>query len=208
MPTTTSGRVTVAGVVLAVVAAVLVLNLGDDGTTLAVPPVGEVQADAIGDVPVFVVHAPDGQVHVLDARSSHDVFPKVLAWCRPAMLFEDLWHGSAFDPAGRWLGGPAPTDMAAYEVIGTSAGIVRVGARKPATGRTTTAPGLQEPAAFRCDARTALYGQDHHAVPGVMDDLVVHDDLGRFPDELWFPTPARVRGQAPAYPAGFLDGHS
>lgn len=39
-------------------------------------------------------------------------------------------------------------------------------------------------------------------------DLVVHDDLGRFPDELWFPTPARVRGQSPAYPDGFLDGGS
>lgn len=139
MSTTTSGRVTVAGVVLVVVAAVLVLNLGDDGTTLAVPPVGQVRADAIGDVPVFVVHAPDGQVHVLDARSPHDVFPKVLAWCRPAMLFEDLWHGSVFDPAGRWLGGPAATDMASYEVLGTSAGIVRVGARQPATGRTTAA---------------------------------------------------------------------
>lgn len=208
MPPATIGRGKVVGVVLVVVAAVLVLTLGDDGTTLSVPPAGQVRADAIGDVPVFVVHAPDGQVHVLDARSTHDVFPKVLAWCRPAMLFEDLWHGSVFDAAGRWLGGPAATDMASYEVINRSAGIVRVGARQPPTGRTTTAADIQEPASFRCDVRTALYGANHHAVPGVVDDLVVHDDLGRFPDELWFPTPARVRGQSPAYPDGFLDGGS
>lgn len=45
-------------------------------------------------------------------------------------------------------------------------------------------------------ARTALYGPDHPADPGVLDDLVVHDDLDRFSDGLWFPTPARILGDA------------
>lgn len=198
---TARSRVATAGAVLLVAIVAFVASSGSRSTaTLVLPPAGQVAAGAVGDVPVFVTHATDGTVYVLDARSPHDVFPKVLAWCRPAAVFEDLWHGSIFDAAGRWIGGPAPTDMTTYPILQRTSTQVRVGQPASAPARSVEASDVQEPAGIRCDARTALYGPGHPADPDVLDDLVVHDDLDRFTDVLWFPTPARVVGDAPRAP--------
>lgn len=200
MSETTRRSVGVVGALLLVVVVALLLGSRDGGITLALPDQGQVSAAAVEDVPVFVVHGADGDVSVLDARSPHDVFPKVLAWCGPAGVFEDLWHGSLFDSAGRWIGGPAPTDMASFEVLDRSAGQIRVGARQPAAGRTVDSLDRGEPAGPRCAFRTALSGTDQPIHPGILDDLIVHDDVDRFPVQLWFPTPARVLGDVPGRP--------
>lgn len=196
--TSTIRRTAGAGVVLLtlLLAAVLTTELRGP-STLAVPALGEVSADAVEGSPVFVVHTVDGEVYVLDAASPHAVFPKVLAWCRSSAVFEDLWHGSLFDPSGRWISGPAPTDMARYEVLERTGRRVTVGAKQPAVDRPKHARDAELSGA-RCDVRTALYSRDNPGVdPDVLDDLVIHDDVHRFDDDLVFPTPERVLGTAP-----------
>lgn len=144
---TTRDRVAVASALVLVIIVALVVSPSSGSTTLTLPPPGQVSADAVGDLPVFVVHATDGDVYVLNARSPHDVFPKMLAWSRPAAVFEDLWHGSIFDPAGRWIEGPAPTDMASYPILdlnpepgpcrrtGVCSGPIHRSVRHPGAGR-------------------------------------------------------------------------
>ena len=116
---------------LGVTAVVLVANnFRADARTVELPPVGQVSADAVEGSPVFVVHREDDTIYVLDAVSPHASFPKVLAWCKSAGVFEDLWHGSMFDPTGRWITGPAPTDMARYEVLEHSSDVSPSGRSK------------------------------------------------------------------------------
>jgi hypothetical protein len=186
-------------VALGVVLLVLLLPTGDGPRTLPVPEPGEVAAGFVEDQPVFVVHDPDGTVRVLDAVSPHTSFPKVLAWCKTAGAFEDLWHGSIFLPDGSWLGGPAPTGMAAYAIVSRDGGRVTVGARQAAPPRSQRPDEFAEPGP-RCDGRTALYGPDHESDATVLDDLVVHLDPPA-DTARWYPTPARVLGEAPIRPA-------
>jgi len=188
-------------VLLGVTAVVLVANnFRADARTVELPPVGQVSADAVEGSPVFVVHREDDTIYVLDAVSPHASFPKVLAWCKSAGVFEDLWHGSMFDPTGRWITGPAPTDMARYEVLGHSSDRLTVGERQPATDRPQMARAfeLEGP---RCDVRTDMYGLSSTGVdPAVLNDLVVHRDTDKFADDLWFPTRDRVLGHAASSP--------
>lgn len=165
---------------------------------LPLPPPGHVSAEGIGDVPVFVVHDEAGDVHVLDARSPHDPFPEVLAWCETSQTFEDLWHQALFSPAGWWIGGPAPSGMTPYAIVAIRTDDVLVGEPLEPRARDGRPTDLPQPGPL-CDIRTSLYGVDHQADPTVVDDLVVHDPTG-FPEELWFPTPERVLGRATRSP--------
>ena len=189
------------GVLLVAVAAVLLVDGPSDGDgTVPLPPPDEVVAAAVDDHPVFVVHDEDGTVRVLDAVSPHSSFPKVLAWCRSSGRFEDLWHGSRFDRQGRWISGPAPTDMATYELADLRAGQIVVGERRPPRDRPKAAR-PHDATGPSCDDRTALYGPANPGIDAaVLDDLVIHDDTDRFPDELWFPTPERILGEVPSSP--------
>lgn len=199
-------RVAAVVLLLALVVGALVWNARRGERALTVPTTGGVAAAFLDGQPVFVVHHADGGVQVLDAASPHDPFPKVLAWCEPARAFEDLWHGSIFRANGSYIGGPAPTGMASYEILSRDGGSVRVGDRGPAPSRG------EEPGADarvggtdlgqRCDVRTALYGRGNAADPAVLDDLVVHGPPPGGSGRWWLPTAERILGQAPAAPDG------
>lgn len=181
--------------VMAVMAVIAVLP--DDHAGVTLPEPDGVSAQWIGERPVFVVRDADGSVRVLDAISPHspEGFVKVLAWCDSSQWFEDLWHGSAFDRTGAYLGGPAPTGMAAY-VSSVGDGTIQVGSLRSPPERSA---GTKVPAAGpRCDERTALYGLGHPADPAVLDDVTVHDTPGSVTD-LWIPTPNRILGTVPTH---------
>lgn len=168
---------------------------------VALPPAGSVTADFVDGHPVFVVHDAEGTIRVLDAVDPHSPagFVKVLAWCRSSGRFEDLWHGSRFDRTGAYLGGPAPTGLAAYPVVRREHDRVVVGSREAAPARWAGGRGGTEPAGPACDERTALYAPGHPVDLTVLDDLVVHP-ADEQSGELWFPTPERIRGEEPAHP--------
>jgi hypothetical protein len=189
------------GVILAIVGLVIVQvvtptmpGIVDQpgAVALPLPERGDVAAEFVNGHPVFVVHDDDGQVRVLDAVDSHEPHGmlKVLAWCRTSHVFEDLWHASRFDSQGRWIGGPAPTGMAPYQVLAVTDRHVVVGDRLPAPAR---ARERDLPRGPSCDDRTALYLPNHPADPTVLDDLVIHSP----PDgdtDLTYPTPERILG--------------
>lgn len=206
---TVGQRLSASAVVVMIVAVGVMLTPLDEPATpeipagaveLPLPPTGQVVADGIGEVPVFVVHTEAGDVHVLDARSPHDPFPEVLAWCETSQTFEDLWHGAMYSlDGGYWVaGGPGTQGMGSYEVLDAADGHVIVGDQQPPPGMTGRPDDIPEPGP-KCDSRTALYQPGHTPDPTVVDDLVVHDPAA-FPDELWLPTPERVLGQAARSP--------
>lgn len=89
-----------------------------DGETviLDVPPEGEAAPQWLpGGVPVLVVHDRGGRVWVVESVSPHAPakVAQPLGWC-PHGYFVDARSGSAFDPDGRWIGGPAPSDLVSY----------------------------------------------------------------------------------------------
>jgi hypothetical protein len=173
---------------------------------MAVPDAGSVSADFVDGHPVFVVHDDDGAVRVLDAVSPHAPtgLTKVLAWCATSSLFEDLWHGSSFDRHGHYLGGPAPTGMAAYEVSAVDRGRMTVGERQEAPARGGARPEPSFVPGPNCGPRTAVYGPDAVVDASVLDDLIVHASVdsadGASSDGLWYATPERLLGEVPAGP--------
>lgn len=187
---------------LLAVAATVTALLPRDTSPLAAPEPGGVSAQWLGDDPVFVVRDDDGAVRVLDAVSPSSPldFRKVLAWCESSRSFEDLWDGSKFDHTGTYLGGPAPTGMAQFEVTSKADAQVRVGARGPAPKRPAPTDSEESPPRGpACDERTALYLPDHPADPAVLADLVLHRQHDA-PADLWIPTSERVLGQIPTHP--------
>lgn len=181
-----------------IMSAIRPLPSGEAVTVIPLPALGEVVAAEVQGEPVFVVHEADGQVHVLDARSPHaPEFPEVLAWCETSGMFEDLWHGAMFSPAGWWIAGPAASGMTPYDTA-PAGDAVRVFDRLEPLDKQARPDDLPDPGP-RCDTRTALYLPGHPADPSVLDDLVVHDPAGFEPD-LWFPTPERILGDQPRAP--------
>lgn len=76
--TSTTRRALGVGVLLAVIAVVLVANnfRSDARTTVELPPIGQVSADALEGSPAFVVHREDDTIYVLDAVGPHASFPE------------------------------------------------------------------------------------------------------------------------------------
>lgn len=171
-------------VVLVVVVARSVLP-GDAARTLALPPPGEVVAAFVEGEPVFVVHDDDGDVRVLDAVDAHvPGDAKVLAYCADSGTFENLRHGSRFTRRGDWVGGPAPTGMAAYEIVERDAERVAIGERG--------APPAREDAELdgivigpSCIGR--LVGVIGDPDSSAVDDLVMHDGPVSEDDVRWYP---------------------
>jgi hypothetical protein len=85
---------------------------------LELPAPGEAEPHRLDDNrPVWVVHHPDGQVSVLDARSTHQPDPgrdQLVGWCQPNRGFQDPAYGSVWDEHGRVRGGPAPEGLPIY----------------------------------------------------------------------------------------------
>lgn len=192
-------------VIAIVFAAILVTGCdGPDGTVLSLPAQETVRADFVDGRPVFVVRRDDGAVSVLDALDPHRVpefdFQPILAWCKDSRRFEDLWFGSSFDPSGDYLGGPAPTGMAPYEVVEVTEDSVVVGTRGEPPPRPP--PNEHDPGGTACDQRTSTYALGRVEVdPSILNDLVVHDVPTDAPSGWWFPTPARILGQEPVVPS-------
>jgi hypothetical protein len=180
-----------AAIAVAIVALVLWWFLGangedGDGRSLSLPAAGEVAAAFVHGDPVFVVHDEDGEARVLDAVDPHDPGErKVLAYCRDGNAFEDLRHGSRFTREGHWLAGPAPTGMAAYEIVARDDEQVTIGE-------------LGEPPAREdADLDGVVIGPScTDRLPGVLvgepdldiaDAVVLHDGPASDDDDRWYP---------------------
>jgi hypothetical protein len=110
---------------------------GPQAAVLDLPPPGQVSPAELPDgTPVFVVHTRAGDAHVIEAVNPHPFWgmTTLVGWCRPAGAFEQPLDGSRFDAAGRWLFGPAPRDLATYD-IARNAEVVQVGERRVPDGR-------------------------------------------------------------------------
>ena len=80
-----------------------------------IPPGGIVEAAYLDDgSPVFVIHL-GGFVTVVSAVSTHGADGR-MAWCPTSRTVDDWDYGSKWDPQGRYVAGPAPTDLAAFEI--------------------------------------------------------------------------------------------
>lgn len=123
------------------------LRLGRPGrvpeTVLPLPPAGDVAPEFLRDgTAVFVGHAEDGEVFVVEARSPrYDTLDVLVGWCPRTGTFEEPFGGSRFDMGGYWLGGPSPTGLVPREVQ-RRGDALHVGARLAAPHRDalSTAP--------------------------------------------------------------------
>lgn len=82
------------------------------------PPAGQTAATWHPDtgIPLFVVHAADGTVSVVEAVNPHaqSGAARPISWCPHGHFFDPL-AASRFAPDGSYLGGPAPSDLVRYE---------------------------------------------------------------------------------------------
>jgi hypothetical protein len=80
------------------------------------PDVGEAIATQLEDGrPVWVVGLDDGEVSVVDARSTHTV-SGLVGWCGTMPGFIDSPGASRFDARGGYAFGPAPYGLSTYDV--------------------------------------------------------------------------------------------
>ena len=106
----------------AVVAAVVVASMADDDAPIGlgvvpVPTAGSTEPGELHDGhPVFVAHDLDGTVTVLDAISTH-LAADPMGWCATSRTIDDIPHGARWDAQGRYVSGPAPTDLGSYEYV-------------------------------------------------------------------------------------------
>lgn len=85
---------------------------------LDLPAVGEASAEWLEDgTPVFVARHDDGQVTVVQALSTHQLWglDKMIGWCPSSRTFDDVQHGSQWNERGTYIGGPAPTGLVTYD---------------------------------------------------------------------------------------------
>ena len=105
-----------------VLAAVVVSVTADDSgspdgllAVLEVPSLGATESAFLLDGhPVFIVHDLDGTVMVVEAVSAH-LPDDPMAWCPSSRTIDDVPHGARWDPQGRYVAGPGPTDLGRYE---------------------------------------------------------------------------------------------
>ena len=74
----------------------------------------------------------------MDAISTHRPYGVgyLVGWCRSAGTFDDPFHGSRFRADGRYLMGPASTDLPTYPFERVSGDVVIVGSATTPTRRT------------------------------------------------------------------------
>jgi len=111
--------VVVLGVVLAGTGSIPAAARGARAT-LPMPPLGSASAVTLPDgSPVWVVHQDDGKVRVLSALSTHRRYGAsvLVGWCPSRPGFEDPMYQSFWKADGSAWGGPAPADLAHFEVL-------------------------------------------------------------------------------------------
>lgn len=146
---------------------------------MPLPPVGTADPGVLADgTPVWVVNLGD-TTSVVDARSPHVAWglTKLVRWCPSSRGFDDV-HGSQFDAAGRYLGGPSPTGLATYdhEVAGEA---VRIGERRAPAER-----GEQGHPRTACEDEPGASSPVEHDLPRmpVTTDLLPPADRPRLVD--------------------------
>ncbi len=104
------------------VAAVVVAAMDDDESPIGlgvfpVPTLGSTDMGNLHDGrQVFVTHDLDGTVSVLDGVSTH-VASNPMGWCATSRTIDDIFRGARWDAQGRYVSGPAPTDLDSYEYV-------------------------------------------------------------------------------------------
>jgi len=121
---------------------------------------------------VWVAAYDDGTAAVFEAISTHraEGLDWAVGWCPQTEAFIDYWGASCWDRRGRYVGGPAPSDLTAYEVVDIDGGSVAVGDRVVAPRRTFVGTGpLGEVCSGDDHANRATWGRYHVAndAPGV-----------------------------------------
>lgn len=105
-----------------VVAAVVVSAVDNDDSAIGlgvfpVPTVGSTDMGNLHDGrQVFVTHDLDGTVSVLDGVSTH-VATNPMGWCATSRTIDDIYRGARWDAQGRYVSGPASTDLGSYEYV-------------------------------------------------------------------------------------------
>jgi hypothetical protein len=107
------------------------------GSVLPAGPSGSVEAEWLGDRPVWVVTTAAGKSLVLDAVNPHPWYgmQELVGWCPTQRMFSAYYDGSRFDSTGHYLFGPAPAGLTRYTVASAGDGRVRVGRAVPSTTR-------------------------------------------------------------------------
>lgn len=130
-----------AGVAVAIVAIALQDDGAPEGTLgkFDVPDVGVTEPGELVDgQPVFVSTDLDGAVSVVAAVSTH-LPGDPIAWCAASRTIDDVPHGGRFDVLGRYVSGPASTDLGTYVIeIDESGGSLVVLSYAEPTGRSET----------------------------------------------------------------------
>ncbi len=80
-----------------------------------IPAVGEAIPGRLYDGhPVFVTHDLDGTITVVESVSTH-LPDDPLGWCEKDRTIDDIAHSARWDAQGRYVGGPAATDLGTYQ---------------------------------------------------------------------------------------------
>lgn len=102
------------------IAVVVVASTADTETpiglgVLPIPAIGATEPGELHDGhPVFVAHDVDGTLTVVDAVSTH-LPDDPMAWCEESRTIDDMAHSARWDAQGRYVAGPAQTDLGTYE---------------------------------------------------------------------------------------------
>lgn len=86
-------------------------------TTFPVPASGQALVGWLPDhTPVFIVRDRGDEVHVVRALSPYTQGIDVaVAWCEPTQAFVSVFRGDVFMPDGRYVAGPAASDLWTYQ---------------------------------------------------------------------------------------------
>ena len=117
---------------------------------LPVPDRGSASAGYLDDgTPVFVSHANDGTVRVLDALDPH-LDGKLIAYCPQVDRLLEPRAGSTYLLDGTWTGGPSPADLSRYpaETTDDGARVVVSGPVEASEGRSAE---QRDFTGMRCD---------------------------------------------------------
>lgn len=117
------GLVLAGALVIALMAVLLITNLGgDDGDvpfSLQRPAAGEARPDYLADgMPIWVIGHEGGSVDILSGFDTHVPagVHKLLWWCPGSRTLDDPRHGSRWDEYGVKLDGPAPAGLGSWVV--------------------------------------------------------------------------------------------
>lgn len=115
---------------------------------LPIPQIGSAAASYLDDgTPVFISHAEEGTVRILDALDRRG---GMVAFCPQVRLLIEPRDGSTYQLDGTYAGGPSPADLSQYPAELTDDGnhVVVTGAREPSAGRSAEQSEFPSP---RCD---------------------------------------------------------